>query len=67
MTTDTTVAWIVQQAGVTPRTFLGPDGTWGSAATAQRFETEEQALLTVCPDGSTGLPMRLNYHPHRSF
>lgn len=59
--------WIVQQAGVTPRTFLTPDREWGTAATAERFATEEQAMLTVCPEGTTGLPMRLSYHPHRAL
>lgn len=65
--TDSMTTWIVQQAGVTPRTFLGADRSWGGAATAERFETEEQAMLTECPEGTTGLPMRLSYHPYRAL
>jgi hypothetical protein len=64
---DTTSMWIVQRAGVVPRTFLTAEHTWGTAATAERFESEEAAMLTPCPDGSTGLPMRLTYHPHRAM
>lgn len=64
---DTTTTWIVQQVDVAPRTFLGVDGTWGNAACAIRYATEEEAVCAICPDGTSGMPMRLSYHPHRAF
>jgi len=65
--TDTDTKWIVRQTDVLPATFLSPDGTWGSPATALRFDTEEEALLSPTPEGTTGFPRKLTYHPHRTF
>lgn len=67
MTDTAKLTWVVQQAGVMPRTFLSPNRTWGTVATAEEFATKEEAMLTVCPDGSTGLPMRMSYHPYRAL
>jgi hypothetical protein len=64
-TTDAKVTWVLQQAGVEPRTFLSPDCTWGTVATAEEFATEEEAMFTRCPEGTTGIPMRMRYHPMR--
>ncbi|MEO6124956.1 MAG: hypothetical protein ABIR32_14725 [Ilumatobacteraceae bacterium] len=65
--TDTDTKWIVRQSDVLPAAFLSPDGTWGGAATARRFDTEEEALLVETPEGTTGFPRRLTYLPQRVF
>lgn len=67
MTGDAKTTWVVQQAGVVPRTFLSKNRTWGTIATAEEFATEEEAMSTRCPDGTTGLPMRMTYHPYRAL
>ena len=65
--TDTETKWIVRQSDVMPPMFLGPEGSWGGPATAQRFDTEEAALLAPTPEGTSGFPRKLSYHPHRVF
>jgi len=63
--TDTDLKWIVRQHDVLPAVFLQPNGTWGSPACARRFDTEYEAMLTPTPEGTTGFPRKLTYHPHR--
>jgi len=65
--TDTSTKWIIRQADVLPPVFLAADGTWGKSAAAQRFDTEEEAMLTATPEGTTGFPRKLSYHPHRAL
>jgi hypothetical protein len=57
---ETTVTWLVQQENVVPRQFLTAGGTWGGAATAEQFGTEEQARRRTCPVGSTGIAIRMH-------
>ena len=64
---DTEVKWIVRQRDVLPPVFLMDDGTWGSPAGARRFDTEEEALLTPTPEGTSGFPRKMTYHPHRTM
>lgn len=65
--TDTETKWIVRQSDVVSPVFLSADGSWGTAATARRFDTEDEALLTPTPEGTTGFPRPLTYHPYQSL
>ena len=61
--TDTDVKWIVRRCDAMPPVFLLPDGTWGSPARAQRFDSEDEAMLSPTPEGTAGFPRKLTYHP----
>ena len=65
--TDSRTKWIVRQRDVLPAVFLMADGTWGTPATAQRFDTEEEAMLTQVPEGTSGFPSKMSYHPHKTL
>ena len=65
MSTAEKTSWILERVGVVPRSFLSAEGTWGGAATAQKFGTEEEAWLYGCPPDSTGVATRMNYLSRR--
>lgn len=54
-----TFAWFVQQCDVLPPAFLTADGCWGAIAVGATFPGYDAAAAAVCPDGSSGEPVRM--------